>query len=94
METVEVTPLDAEMIEAAKRTADALYLDGVHKVASALRTRSGEPCAAELLSLHHLMSARRSRRAKMTRTGTQGLADATYGEHVTQGLRRNCRNRM
>ena len=42
METVELSPLDAELIEAAKRTADALYLDGIHKVASALRTRSGE----------------------------------------------------
>ena len=42
MEAVELSPADCDLIEEAKRTADELYLDEIHKVASALRTRSGE----------------------------------------------------
>lgn len=41
MGPVELGAEDHELIEEAKRTADALHLDPVHKVASALRTRSG-----------------------------------------------------
>ncbi len=38
---MEVTDEDEELIQAAKATADALHLDGVHEVAAALRTTSG-----------------------------------------------------
>ena len=42
METVELSALDRTLIEEAKHTADALYLEDLHKVAAALRTHSGE----------------------------------------------------
>jgi cytidine deaminase len=38
---MELADEDHELIRAAKRTADALHLDGVHEVAAALRTASG-----------------------------------------------------
>ena len=41
IETLEISQLDRDLIDAAIRTANTLYLDGAHKVASALRTRSG-----------------------------------------------------
>jgi cytidine deaminase len=37
-----LTDQHRELIESAKRTADRLYLDGIHEVAAALRTTSGE----------------------------------------------------
>lgn len=42
MDATELAPPDLEVIEQAKRTADALFVDEIHKVASALRTHSGE----------------------------------------------------
>lgn len=38
---MDLSPADRALIDEAKRTADALHLDGVHEVAAALRTRSG-----------------------------------------------------
>ena len=38
---MELSPLDRDLIDEAKRTADVLHLDGIHEVAAALRTRSG-----------------------------------------------------
>jgi len=40
--TTDLTPLDDDLIEQVQRTVDALYLEGRHTVASALRTRPGE----------------------------------------------------
>jgi cytidine deaminase len=42
VETVELSTLDRDLVEETKRTADRLYLEDTHKVAAALRTRSGE----------------------------------------------------
>jgi cytidine deaminase len=42
VETVELSALDRDLIEETKRTADRFYLEDTHKVAAALRTRSGE----------------------------------------------------
>lgn len=39
---MELTKKDYELIEEAKRTLDKLFLPGVHEVAAALRTASGE----------------------------------------------------
>ena len=42
MNRTELTPADCAVIEAAKRTASALHMEGSHEVASALRTQDGE----------------------------------------------------
>ncbi len=39
---MELTKKDSELIEEAKRTFDQLFLPGVHEVAAALQTTSGE----------------------------------------------------
>lgn len=39
---VELGPPDYQLIDKVKETADNLHLDGIHEVAAALRTRSGE----------------------------------------------------
>jgi cytidine deaminase len=39
---MELTKQDYELIEEAKHTADRLHLDGIHEVAAALRTNSGQ----------------------------------------------------
>ena len=39
---MELTRQDYDLIEEAKRTADRLHLDGVHEVAAAVRTASGQ----------------------------------------------------
>lgn len=41
MEATELAPDDHAVLAEARRTADALFLDGAHKVAAAVRTRSG-----------------------------------------------------
>lgn len=41
MNTEALSAGDCELIEVARRTADTLYLENVHKVASAVRTRTG-----------------------------------------------------
>jgi len=38
---MELTHDDEELIRAAKETADALHLEGIHEVAAAIRTTSG-----------------------------------------------------
>jgi cytidine deaminase len=42
LEAAELEPLDHDLIEQAKWTADLLYLDKTHKVAAAVRTRLGD----------------------------------------------------
>jgi cytidine deaminase len=39
LKKLELSDEDIELIQAAKETADKLHLDGIHEVASALRTR-------------------------------------------------------
>lgn len=41
METADLAPDDHAVLAEARRAADALYLDGMHKVAAAVRTHSG-----------------------------------------------------
>jgi len=42
IETTDLVAPDFDLIEEAKRTADTLYLDGFHNVASVLQTHSGQ----------------------------------------------------